>query len=573
MTTKEVAAEILKSRWPELEAEVIDQGLEVPKDTKMGDLAFPCFRLAKTLRKAPAQIAADLAAKLEGEKALSKVEAVGPYVNLFLNPGFLSAHILETYDEAEKAGRSYGSSDKGEGKTVVLDYSSINIAKPFHIGHLRTTVIGNSLSRILRFSGYNTVSINYLGDWGTQFGKMIVAFRKWGDEAEVTKSGTRYLVSLYVRFHEEAEKDPALDDEARAAFKSLEEGDEDALRLWKYFVEVSLKDVSRVYDLLDVKFDSYLGEGYFWDKTARPIEIMEEKGILEESDGAKIVDLKEYDMPPCLILKKDGSTLYATRDIAAALYRKETYDFDKCVYVTGLEQKLHFAQWFKVIELMGFEWSKDLVHIPYGLISLEEGRMSTRHGTAIWLEDVLKEAIAKTRAIMAEKNPDLENIDEVAREVGVGAVVFHDLFNNRIKDYVFKYDEVLNFDGETGPYVQYTHARACSILRKAGLKDVKACDIEADASLLSDEYAQEVLKLVESYPARVAEALSKWEPYVVTRFTVALATAFNRFYHECPINSCEDEALRAARLKLTAVCHELLKSGLYLIGVSAPEQM
>lgn len=557
----------LKRRWPQIDPELIDSYVEVPKEKTMGDYAFPCFKLAKTFHQAPAAIASQLCDQLADCPLLEKVQAVGPYVNMFLNKAWLAEHVL---GEIDKADGRYGSSNEGNGKTIVLDYSSINIAKPFHIGHLRTTAIGNSLNRILKYLGYKTVGINYLGDWGTQFGKMIVAYRKWGEKEKVDEGGTRYLVSLYVKFHQEADKDPSLNEEAREAFHSLETGDPDARSLWQWFVDISLKDVSKVYELLDVSFDSYQGEGYFWDKTDKAIRLLEEKGLLKDSNGAKIVDLSDCDMPPCLILKNDGSTLYATRDIAAAMYRQETYHFDKCLYITGLEQKLHFAQWFKVIEKMGFAWSKDLIHIPYGLISMEDGKLSSRNGNVVWLEDVLNESIAKTKALMEEKNPGLENMDEVAKEVGVGAVVFHDLFNNRMKDETFSFDEVLNFDGETGPYVQYTHARCCSVLRKAGYDPDKAPAI--DPSKLTDEYSQDVLKIMESFPDRVREAKEKWEPYLVTRFTVSLATAYNRFYHENAILTADEET-RNARLKLTAETAQLLKQGLYLIGVKAPQAM
>ena len=451
-----------------------------------------------------------------------------------------------------------------------MDYSSINVAKPFHIGHLRTTVIGNSISRMLQFMGYKTVSINHLGDWGTQFGKMVVAYRKWGNPEEVEKKGVRGLLELYVKFHEEAEKDPELDEIARATFTSMEQGDEEALALWRLFVDISLKEVSRVYDMLDVKFDSFLGESYFFTRTDELISILKEKNLLQESEGAQIVDLSEENMPPCIVLKKDGSTLYATRDIAAAMYRKNTYDFDKCLYITGMEQILHFSQWFKVCEKIGFPWSKDLVHIPYGLVSLEGGKLSTRGGNVIFLEDLLHEAVQKTKEIMMEKNPDLENMDQVAQQVGVGAVVFHDLFNNRIKDVTFSWDQVLNFDGETGPYVQYTFARASSVLRKAQWDPANQEAI--DMSLLTDEYSQEILKLIENFPKRVEEACQKWEPYMITRYTVALATAFNKFYHENSIMNAE-ENVKKARLKLTYVVTQVIKQGLYLIGVQAPEKM
>ena len=570
MYCKDYVAQELAKCLPELELAQIAEGIEIPKEKTMGDYAFPCFRLAKTLRKAPNLIAQDVAAKLEGSEILEKVQAVGPYVNMFLNKTWRAQFILGQVDEAASAGKAYGASTVGEGKTVVMDYSSINVAKPFHIGHLRTTVIGNSISRMLQFMGYKTVSINHLGDWGTQFGKMVVAYRKWGNPEEVEQKGVRGLLELYVKFHEEAEKDPELDEIARATFTSMEQGDEEALALWKLFVDISLKEVSRVYDMLDVKFDSFLGESYFFTRTDELISILKEKNLLQESEGAQIVDLTEENMPPCIVLKKDGSTLYATRDIAAAMYRKDTYDFDKCLYITGMEQILHFSQWFKVCEKIGFPWSKDLVHIPYGLVSLEGGKLSTRGGNVIFLEDLLQEAVQKTKEIMMEKNPDLENMDQVAQQVGVGAVVFHDLFNNRIKDVTFSWDQVLNFDGETGPYVQYTFARASSVLRKAQWDPAKQETI--DMSLLTDEYSQEILKLIENFPKRVEEACQKWEPYMITRYTVALATAFNKFYHENSIMNAE-ENVKKARLKLTYVVTQVIKQGLYLIGVQAPEKM
>ena len=570
MYCKDYVAQELAKCLPELELAQIAEGIEIPKEKTMGDYAFPCFRLAKTLRKAPNLIAQDVAAKLEGSEILEKVQAVGPYVNMFVNKTWRAQFILGQVDEAFSAGKAYGASNVGEGKTVVMDYSSINVAKPFHIGHLRTTVIGNSISRMLQFMGYKTVSINHLGDWGTQFGKMVVAYRKWGNPEEVEKKGVRGLLELYVKFHEEAEKDPELDEIARATFTSMEQGDEEALALWKLFVDISLKEVSRVYDMLDVKFDSFLGESYFFTRTDELISILKEKNLLQESEGAQIVDLTEENMPPCIVLKKDGSTLYATRDIAAAMYRKDTYDFDKCLYITGMEQILHFSQWFKVCEKIGFPWSKDLVHIPYGLVSLEGGKLSTRGGNVIFLEDLLHEAVQKTKEIMMEKNPDLENMDQVAQQVGVGAVVFHDLFNNRIKDVTFSWDQVLNFDGETGPYVQYTFARASSVLRKAQWDPANQEVI--DMSLLTDEYSQEILKLIENFPKRVEEACQKWEPYMITRYTVALATAFNKFYHENSIMNAEED-VKKARLKLTYVVTQVIKQGLYLIGVQAPEKM
>lgn len=568
MIRDNVAEEFIKV-IPELPAETIIEGIEIPKEKTMGDYAFPCFRLAKAFRKAPAMIAADIASKLEESPIFEKVEAVGPYVNVFVDRQYRAASVIEEYSKSERFGAgTEGYREDGSKKNIVLDYSSINVAKPFHVGHLRTTGIGNAIKKMYEFLGYNTVSINHLGDWGTQFGKMAVAYKKWGDPVEIEKGGVRGLMALYVKFHDEAKKDPSLDDEARNAFTRMENGDEEVLELWRKFVDISLKEVQKVYDLMDVQFDSYNGESFYRDKMDEPVALMREKGLLQESEGAMVVDLSEENMPPCLILKRDGSTLYATRDIAAAIYRKNTYDFDKCIYVTATEQILHFSQWFKVIEKMGYDWHSDLIHVPYGFVSLEDGKLSTRGGNVVFLEDLLNEAIDKTKEIIKEKNPNLENMDEVARQVGVGAVIFHDLFNNRIKDVTFSWDKVLNFDGETGPYVQYTFARATSILRKAGLFDEAI-----DMSKLTDEYAQELLKLIEVFPSRVKEAAQKFEPYIITRYTVAVATAFNKFYHENPILSAEDENTKNARLYITKMVAYVLKTGLSLIGVGAPEKM
>lgn len=567
---QDLFAEALIAVVPELPEDQIRDAIEIPKEKTMGDFAFPCFRLAKAFRKAPAMIAPEIAEKLTGHPLFEKVQAVGPYVNVFIDKVAWTKSVLEEYEAAETFGSgTEGVKEDGSKKNIVLDYSSINIAKPFHIGHLRTTVIGNSIKKLYEFLGYNTISVNHLGDWGTQFGKMAVAYQKWGNKEEIEAKGVRGLMALYVRFHEEAKNDPSLDDEARAAFASMENGNEEILSLWRWFVKISLNEVARVYELLDVHFDSYNGESFYMDKMDGPIALLREKGLLVESEGAQVVDLSEYNMPPCIVLKSDGSSIYATRDIAAAIYRKNTYDFDKCLYITASEQILHFSQLFKVLELMGFEWAKDMVHIPYGFVSLEEGKLSTREGNVIYLEDLLNEAIAKTRDIMNEKNPDLENLEEVARQVGVGAVVFHDLFNNRIKDVTFSWDNVLNFDGETGPYVQYTFARASSVLRKAGDPELKVPDPEK----LTDEYAQEIIKLIEDFPNRVREAARKYEPYIITRYTVAVATAYNKFYHEDPILTAEDEETKMARLYLTKMVTYILKTGLGLIGVAAPERM
>ncbi|MBQ5959534.1 MAG: arginine--tRNA ligase [Firmicutes bacterium] len=567
MTVKEHIAGMLQQKLPTLDLDTILSMLEIPPEKEMGDYAFPCFRLAKEMRKAPALIAKDTAEALAGEQLLESVQAVGPYVNMRVN----KAAVVQIVTEEYAAGHPFGSSDEGEGKTIVLDYSSINIAKPFHVGHLRSTAIGNAIHKLYRYLGYKTVRVNHLGDYGTQFGKLVVAYRKWGNKEEIEQKGIRGLLDIYVRFHKEAEQDPSLDDEARSTFTALENGDEEIREIWKWFVDISLKEVSKVYDLLDVQFDYYLGESFYMDKTDAVVKELQEKGLLEESEGAMIVDLSDCDMPPALVLKKDGSTLYTTRDLAAAIYRKKTYDFYKCLYVTGSEQSLHFSQFFKILEKMGYSWSKGLVHVPFGLMSLETGKMSTRNGQVVFLQDLLDEAIEKTRRIIEEKNPNLKDIDQVATQVGVGAVVFNDLFNSRIKDEVFAWDKVLNFDGETGPYVQYTFARASSILRKAGVDVFHPEDMKGEC--LSDEYAQEVLRIIEQFPEKVKEAADRYEPYVITRYAVALASAFNRFYHENAILSAEDETVRKARTALTKMMAEVLRSALSLIGVQTPEEM
>ena len=461
----------------------------------------------------------------------------------------------------------YGSSDEGQGRVICIDYSSINIAKRFHIGHLSTTMIGNALYKIYEHLGYKCVGINHLGDWGTQFGKMIAAYLKWGNKEEVEKNGVDALTALYVRFHQEAEKDPSLEDEGRLWFKKIEDNDPKATEIFNWFKEITLKDAQRVYDMLGVKFDSYAGESFYNDKMQPIIDELREKGLLVESQGAYVVDLEEDNMPPCLILKKDGATLYATRDIAAAFYRKKTYHFYKDLYVVAYQQNLHFKQWFKVVEKMGYEWSKDLEHVPFGMVSYEGRALSTREGYVVYLDELLNRAVEKAREIIEEKSPNLPDKDKVARQVGIGAVVFFDLFNNRIKDIDFRWDRALNFDGETGPYVQYTHARCCSLLAKAGELDAKA-----DYAALENPAAQEVVRTLERFPEVVSEACHRNEPSLVTRYTVELASNFNRFYYENRILT-EDAAQSKARANLTAATASCLRTALSLIGVEAPEKM
>ncbi|MEG0901930.1 MAG: arginine--tRNA ligase, partial [Clostridia bacterium] len=451
------------------------------------------------------------------------------------------------------AGDRYGASDVGANKTICLDFSSINIAKRFHIGHLSTTMIGQSLRRIYTFLGYQTVAINYLGDWGTQFGKLLCAYQRWGNQAEVERDGVEALTRLYVRFHEEAESDPALEDEGRKWFKAIEDGDAEAVRLFTLFKELTLRDTQRVYDMLGVTFDSYNGEAFFNDKMGRVIDELTQKKLLTVSEGASIVDLDEEHtgMPPCLVLKKDGATLYATRDIAAALWRMDEYHFDKCLYVVAYQQDLHFRQWFKVIEKMGYEWAKDLVHVAFGMISYEGQSLSTRKGHVVFLEELLLSAKEKALKIIEEKSPNLENKDEIARQVGIGAVIYADLQNNRIKDIDFSWDRALSFEGETGPYVQYTHARCCSVLRRAAELD----PAEPEYAALEDDYAQELLRQLSRFPAAVREAAERYEPSIMTRTVTELCKAYNKFYYENRILDAES-GVREARVRLTTAVRQ-----------------
>ncbi|MBU5460732.1 arginine--tRNA ligase [Anaerostipes sp. MSJ-23] len=555
--------DLLDQTIEELDKEKIADILEIPPKEDMGDFAFPCFQLAKVFRKAPNMIAQEIAEKIPQSENLSKVAAMGPYVNFYVNKEIYVKEVLN------KIGSDYGASDEGNGKTICIDYSSPNVAKNFHVGHLRTTIIGNSLYHIFDKLGYKVERINHLGDWGTQFGKLIVAYKKWGSKEAVEEKGIPELLELYVRFHKEAEKDDSLNDQAREWFVKMEQGDKEALEIWEWFKDISLIEYKRIYKILNVDFDHYTGESFYRDKTAAVVQELKEKGLLEESEGAKIVNLEKYDMAPCLVTKKDGSSIYATRDLAAIFYRKNTYHFDKCIYVTGLEQKLHFAQVFKVVELMGYEWAKDqLIHVPYGLVSLEGGKLSTRNGNIIYAEDILKESVSKIREIIAEKNPDLKDKEDVAQKVGIGAIIFNDLYNQRIKDVTFTWEKIHSFDGETGPYVQYTYARAASVLRKTGISEVG----EIDASLITDDTSVALLKEIERFPEVVKTAAQRLEPSVVSRYVMAVAQAFNRFYHE---NQCnvEDENLMKARVKLVLIAKQVIKDALDLLGIQCPEQM
>ena len=547
----------------ELTQEEIYNMIALPPNTEMGDFALPCFRLAKTMRKSPAVIAQEIAESYPKDDIVSDVSALNGYVNFKIDRVFWTKQTLE---RILSEGDRYGSSDEGKGKTVCIDYSSVNIAKPFHIGHLSTTVLGSALYKLHKFLGYTPVGINHLGDYGTQFGKLISAYKRWGKKEDVEKGGLRALNALYVRFHEEAEKDPSLNDEARSFFKKIEDKDEESVALFNWFKELTLKDVSRIYELLDVHFDSWAGESFYNDKMQPVVDELREKGLLKESEGAQIVDLEAYGMPPCIILRSDGASLYATRDIAAAIYRKKTYDFYKCLYVVAYQQNLHFKQFFKVLELMGKEWAKDLVHVAYGMVSLEDGSMSTRKGKVVYLEDVIQKCVQKAHDIIAEKNPSLENKEEIARTVGVGAVIFGALYNNKIKDITFSYDKVLNFEGETSCYVQYTCARANSVLDKGGRGGTYSV-----GEVVPQEF--ELVKKLADFPSTLHDALEKYEPCFVARYAVDLSQLFNKFYFDCSILNAGDENTRNFRLALTQATLVTLTNALRLLGIGVPEKM
>lgn len=562
---KKLISESLKSEIEDLTLEEIAALIEVPPNKEMGDYAFPCFKLAKVFRKAPNAIAEDLAGKIQPTDDINKIINLGGYVNFFVNKESLAKKVInQVLTEKE----NYGKSEFGKGKTVVVEFSSPNIAKPFHIGHVRTTVIGNALSKIYVSQGYHVEKLNHLGDYGTQFGKLIVAYKLWGDKQAVENDPIKELLKLYIRFHDEAETKPEMEDEAREWFTKLENGDEEAKDLWQWFRDESLKEFSRVYKLLDIDFDSYVGESFYSDKMPAVIKELKEKNLLEESDGAMIVNLEDSKLPPALIQKRDGSTLYLTRDLASAFYRKKLYDFDKSIYVVGSQQELHFKQCFEIIKKMGYEWYKDMIHVQFGMVALEEGTMSTRKGRVVFLEDVLNQAIDRTRQIIEEKNPEAENIDEVAKAVGVGAVVFQELSNSRIKDYTFSWDRTLSFEGETGPYVQYTHARCCAVLRKAD----QPVSADINYELLSDQDAADVLSVLENFNKSLMTAMKKNEPHIVTRFVLDLAQAFNKFYHNSPI-LVDDADLRAARLALVEATRQTIENALKILGMKAPQKM
>ena len=536
-------------------------------DDKFGDYAFPCFFLAKTMRKSPVAIAQGLAEKIPVDDIVAEAQPVNGYLNFFINR---SSFVQQTLNDVIDAGENFGNSAEGNGKTICIDYSSVNICKSFHIGHLSTTAIGSSLYKIYKALGYNVVGINHLGDYGTQFGKMIVAFKLWGDKKTVEEKGVAELQRLYVKFHQEEAQNPELTEQARRWFVKIEQGDKEALELFEFFKEITLNDVKQIYRRLNVRFDSWNGESFFNDKMDAPLKMLADKGLITESQGAQVVDLSDYNMPPCLLVKSDGSSLYATRDIAAAVWRKHEYDFYKCLYVVAYQQNLHFKQIFKVLELADLPYAKDLVHVAYGMVSLEDGAMSTRKGNVVLLADVLNKSVEKAFDIISAKNPDLENKQQVAEQVGVGAVLFSALENSKIKDITFTFDRVLNFDGETAPYLQYTHARCHSILQKAGTS--RFAKIAHNPQSLNNPETLRLCKLLAAFPQTVHDAGEKYEPCLVSALLIDIAQAFNKFYTEHRV-LCDDLSVQNARLQVVEATEIVLKKGLSLLGIAAPSKM
>ncbi|EFM24581.1 arginine--tRNA ligase [Peptoniphilus duerdenii ATCC BAA-1640] len=565
---KEEIAKILSDKIESMTKEDILMQIEIPPSYEMGDYAFPVFSLAKIFRKNPNMIAEEMAASIKSEY-FEKVENKGAYINFFTNKEVLAKTVVE---EISKEKENYGKSKLGEGKTVIVEYSSPNIAKPFHIGHIRSTIIGDSLKRIHKFLGYNVVSINHLGDYGTQFGMLIYAIKNWGNIEEIEKNPIPELLKLYVRVNTEADQNEEIKEECRHYFASLEKGDEDAVKIWTWIREISLKEFNIVYDLLGIKFDSYNGESFYSDKMMKQVERMEKLGILKDSEGAKIVDLEKYNLPPALILKSDGSTIYITRDIAAAEYRHETYHPEKNIYVVATEQNLHFKQLKAVLKEMQYDWYDEVTHVAFGMINLADGKLSTRQGRVVYLIDVLNKAIEKIMEILNEREETsgvkIANKEELAKQVGIGAIKFQELFNQRIKDYTFDWDKTLSFEGESGPYVQYAHARICSLLEKGGFDINK----EVDSSLLNNEMEINILRNLYKFTEVVEDAKEKYEPFFISRYVVELAKDFNKYYNQVTIN-VEDEKLKNTRLMLCYSVKNVISEGLRLLGIEAPEKM
>lgn len=563
MEYKKIIAQRINEKT-KLGEDIIEALIEIPPKPEMGDFAFPCFQLSKTMRKAPNIIAEELSREISKE-GFEKITSLGGYLNFFADKSSYTKSTIETILSEKDA---YGNSEIGKGKNVIVEYSSPNIAKSFHVGHLCSTAIGHALYNIIKSQGYNCIGINHLGDWGTQFGRLIVGYKNWINEAALEEEPIKELSRIYVKFYEEAEKNPELDNESRMHFKNLEDGCEEETILWKKFKDLSLKEFKRVYDMLGVEFDSYAGESFYSDKMDAVVDELDIKGLLTESNGAQIVDLDKYNMPPCLIKKSDGATIYATRDITAAIYRKKTYDFYKNIYVVGTPQALHFKQVFKTINLMGHEWSKDCVHIGFGLVKFADKKLASRTGDVILLEDALNEGIKRALNLIEQKNPTLENKEDTAKKVGIGSIVFAYLKNNRERDIIFNWDDILNFDGETGPYIQYTYARAKSILRKA--LDFYS---EADYSKLNSVEEFELVKIIAGFNKAINNAIDKYEPSILTRYIIDTAKAFNKFYNQCPIMNCDDASLKASRLKLVHATTYVLKNGLSMLGIEVVDKM
>ena len=561
-----IAEEISKKL--ELTKDDIKEYIEIPKDTKMGDYALPCFKLAKEMKKSPVIIANEIKEKIETpNKYISKIEAVNGFLNIFINNEMLIENVL---DEMESKKENYGSSNIGNGKNIIVEYSSPNIAKPFHVGHLRTTVIGRALYNMYKFLGYNTIGINHLGDWGTQFGKLIEGYKRFGNEYNLEENPIDKLTEIYVRINELCKEDESVLDDCRNNFKKLEDGDEYCTQVWQKFKDLSLREFQRIYDILDVHFDSNNGESFYSDKMQEVVDILRKNNKLVESQGAEIVDLEDKNMPPLMVTKSNGSTTYATRDLAAILYRARTYDFDKCIYVVAYEQNLHFKQVFEVAKFLDLDekYTNGLIHVPYGMVRLKTGKMSTREGTLIKLEDILKEAVTRAKAIIEEKNPNIEGKDDIAKKVGIGAVIFNDLSNNMIKDEVFDWDIMLNFQGETGPYIQYMYVRTKSILEKENYTMNKEL---VDISEL-EEHGIELIKQIYSFNDIVKQAVDKNEPSIISRYLIDVAKLYSSFYNDNKIIA-EDEKIKNTRLCLTYMVGNVLKIGTGLLGMEMPDRM
>ncbi|OGV97325.1 arginine--tRNA ligase [Microgenomates group bacterium RBG_16_45_19] len=543
----------------------VERLLEVPPREELGDYAFPCFTLSKAWRKPPNVIAQELVAKTDTTSGAFSTAAAGPYQNFYLSK---SKYVETVLKEVFIKQHDYGSNTSGQGKTIIIDYSSPNIAKPFGIGHLRSTVIGQSLYLIFKKLGHPVVRVNHLGDWGTQFGKLLVAYRKWGKEEEYQKNPVNYLYELYTRFHQEAESATQLEDQAREEFRKLELGEKENTKLWRKFREISLNEFKRIYDILGIEFDSYAGEAFYDSKIEVVLKELEENKLTEVSQEALVVNLDKFNLPPCLIKKKDEATLYTTRDLAAAMYRRQTYDFHKSLYVVGSAQQLHFQQVFKVLELMGHAWAKDCIHVDFGWVKFEEQILSTRSGHILLLEDVLRRSIQLVREIIAEKNPDLEEKEKVANQVGIGAVVFAFLSRRRQKDFDFKWEEVLNFEGESGPYLQYSHARLCSLQRKYS----RPISSEVDFQKIAGREEYQLTKLLENFPETVKNAAEQYEPHIIANYLLKLAGVFNTYYQNVRIIT-EDETATKAKMLLVYVTQIVLREGLNLLGIKAPEKM